>query len=214
ILLEIQKDLEAFFTLVKINFEVQLTSIDDIPVERIKTHSKEISQLLQSITQKTEYIKSERIFADYMEFGDIVENILPILKSTFSLLSSNISKLYKESHRLLKYYWGIRFIMARYTLDHTPEYCENLILFFNMPDIVFEFIQELKPGPQPIELLAEIDLALRVDKRLPLICTRTPDHIALSHLGKRLLEVHSLSGFYYYYLYDFEEEVLDTTGIN
>ena len=82
-------------------------------------------------------------------------------------------------------------------------------MFFNLPDDLFEFLETLKEAPLPVNILAEVDLKIRIQKGLPLMISRGVDEIELSDLGKKFFKVHSISEIYFYYLYDFEDEVLN-----
>lgn len=207
-LMEIQKELEEFFTLLQINCKEKIISIKAVPIDNIKNDSEKLNNLLNTISEKTKKISSEKTLTTYMECGEILRNINPLLISLISLLSSNILEFYYESHRLLKFFWAIPFLLARFELDYFPNYRENQLFFFNIPDALFNFLQELKEGPKPVEILAEMDIELRINKLLPILLSRTPDQIALSNLGEQYLKVHAISEYYYYYLYDFEDEIL------
>lgn len=146
---------------------------------------------------------------NYREFGDIIINTISLLESLQSLLTSNIPDFYRECHRLLKYYWAIRYVIARFELESIPLYFQNQIMFFNLPDALFDFLETLKEGPQPVEVLRDVDLEVRIHKGLPIMITRSPDEISLSVLGERFFNVHSISELYCFYLYEFEEDILD-----
>ena len=145
---------------------------------------------------------------NYREFGEIINSTIPLIKSLLSLQGTNISQFHRESYRLLKYFWAIRYVIARFELESIPQYITNQVIFFNLPDVLFEFLEMLKEGAQPVEILADVGLAVRIHKGLPLMISRGVDEITLSDLGKSFFKVHSISEYYFYYLYDFEEEVL------
>jgi hypothetical protein len=209
LLLAIQKDLETYFTILEINYKIQLTSINEVPAETIKSKINDLKILLETVLQKTTEVSTINFFSSYMEFGNTLKQSITHLDSLLKLLFSNISDFYLQSHYLVPLFWGVQFMIARYELEQLPDYCENHLLFFNFPDELFEFIEYLKEGPQPVEILAQMNLHLRVDKRLPLLLSRTPDHIALSPLGEKLLNAHTITNTFYYYVYDFKEAIMD-----
>ncbi len=209
-LLNLEDILKDLFTLLGIEYETQIASIKNIPNEIEPIQIKKLSQLLKLILEETRELQSKKFFMDYMEFGEIIRTSIPILNLLIDLLGSNYSQFHRECYRLLKFFWGIRFVIARFELETIPEFCQNFIGFFNLPDGLFEFIDQLKDGSYPVEILAEMDLKLRVDKRLPLLLSRTPDQISLSLLGEKLLNAHRIANYYYYYLYDFEDEVMSS----
>ncbi|MDD1779519.1 MAG: hypothetical protein LUQ65_15255 [Candidatus Helarchaeota archaeon] len=199
--------LPVFFEEVDIKYETKITSLSP-PPEHLHTKIAQIQAYLRDILSTAKKIAQEPVFTQYREFGSIIEDTLAILSSLQELISTNIAKFHHESHRLLKYYWGIRFFIVRSELEANPEYCANQVPLFNLSDALFEFMEVLQAGPQPIEILREVDLEVRLDGRLSFLLSRSPDAIDLSPLGKQLLKVHSISEFYYYYLYEFEEDVL------
>ncbi len=204
-----EKKLADYFIALDIPYEEKLKAIREPPVAELQHQSPKIQTLIHVIREKTQIINRIKIVRDYMEFGTVLDSILPLLESLALLLSSDPSKFYHESHYLLKYYWGIRFVRARFALEGTPEFCENQLFFFNMPDSLLEFVEELKAGPKPVEILGEVSIEVRIHKLLPLLIARGPDEIKLSPLAEKLLNAHTISDKYYYYLYDFEEEILD-----
>ncbi|MHA1651308.1 MAG: hypothetical protein ACTSYB_14040 [Candidatus Helarchaeota archaeon] len=206
-LIEIQKDLETCFDLIGINYKDQLETIKSSSLDTKKFRLKKIKLLLLNLSNKLKNINTS--FLTYMEFGMIVKEIIPLIETLLSFLPSNLSQLYLESHRLLKLYWGIRFVLARFALEKCPEFYKNQIQFFNLPDTLFTFIEKLKKQPLPIRILTELDSKLQHDERFPLLIDKTKNHIVLSPLGEKLLTAHTIANYYYYYLYDFEEDVLD-----
>ncbi len=205
---EIQLNLERVFTLLDIPYQEQIAKLENPPLETMHTKTAEIERILSTVLSKTQQVCSVKPFTDYMAFEKIINDAIQLLQLLISLKSSNPAEFYSRSHQLLILYWGIEYYVKKYELDQTPEFRENTLLFFNMPDYVFEFIQQLKQGPKPVEFLAEVELQLRIDKRLPILLLRTPDHISLSPLGQKFIQVHEISHIFFYYLYDFEEEVL------
>lgn len=190
-----------------IPYETKIASIPP-PPDQFLAKKDQIRLLLQDILATAKKIAQELLFTRYREFGVIIEDTLGLVPSLSELISTNSVRFHRESHRLLKYYWGIRFFLVRSDLESDPEYCANQISLFSLSDAVFEFMETLQAGPQPIEILCEVDLEVRLDRHLSFLLSRSPDHIALSPLGKKLLEVHAVSELYYYYLYEFEEDVL------
>ena len=199
--------LETLFQILEINYQTKITSLAPFQ-NHLLIKQAQISQLLDDILLVTEKIANEKTFIQYREIGTIFEEIPTLLSSLQALFPGNLAEFYRTSHRLLKFYWAIHFFLARFELESIPAYWENQVLFFNFPDALFSFLQELPAGPQPIEILREIDLEIRLDRRLSLLLSRSPDYISLSPLGEKLLEVHSISEMYYYYLYEFEEDVV------
>lgn len=199
--------LTVFFQELGIKYETKIVSLSP-PPEPLHTRTDQIRPLLCDILSTAEKIAQEPLFVHYMECGTILEDTLAILSSLQGLISTDLARFHHENHRLLKYYWAIRFFIVRSELESNPEYCANQVPLFNLPDALFEFMEVLQAGPQPIEILREVDLEVRLDERLSFLLSRSPDEIYLSPLGKQLLNVHSVSEFYYYYLYEFEEDVL------
>lgn len=210
VLLEIQTELEDLFTILQINYREKVLSIKESNEINIKNNQNEIIGKLQLLLQKTEEISSIKTLINYREFGNIINSILSSIKKMQSHLSSNLTEFHQESYRLLKYYWAIRYVIARFELELTPEFMTEQIMFFNLPDELFEFLESLKDGPKPIEILRDVDLEVRIHKGLPLLISRGTDEITLSDLGVKFFTVHSVSDLYFYYLYDFEEEVLNS----
>ena len=208
LLQEIQTNLERLFILLDIPYQEQIKKLQNPPLETLHEKTAEIGGIIPTLLAETQQICSIKPFTDYMAFEKIINDAIQLLQLLISLQSSDLPKFYLRSHKLVILYWGIEYYVAKYELDQTPEFCENTLLFFNMPDSVFEFILQLKQGPKPVEILAEVDLQLRIDKRLPLLLSRTPDHISLSPLGEKFVQVHEISHIFFYYLYDFEEDVL------
>ncbi|NVM53331.1 MAG: hypothetical protein HWN66_06470 [Candidatus Helarchaeota archaeon] len=204
-LLQMQTDLEELFSLIKINFKEKLITIDEVKTSRPKDGVEQVHQFINKVLSATEELSTINVLINYREFGDILNTTIPLFHSLLQLLSTDYPMFYRESHRLLKYYWAIRYVVARFELESIPEFIGNQIPFFNMPDMLFDFIEQLKNGPKPVEILAEVDLQVRIDKSLPLLISRGPDEIRLSVLGEKFLKVHSLSDFYCYYLYEFDE---------
>ena len=202
----IQGDLEALFSQLSIDYKIKLEAIKESIESNITQDNTEVLELLNKICEATEEISSNPTYVNYREFGEIITEALLLLKSLQSLLASNLPEFHQASYRLLKYYWAIRYVIARFELESIPEFYSNQLLFFNFPDVVFDFIEKLKEGPQPVEILAEVDLDIRLHKGLPLLLSRSPDEITLSLLGEKFFKVHSISDFYFYYLYDFGEE--------
>ncbi len=211
LLQEIQTDLEELFSLLQINYQEKVTSIKEINSAIGATQIEKTNELIKKILTNTTEIFSIKTLINYREFGDILNSTIPLIKSLLSLRGSNISQFQREGYRLLKYFWALRYVIARFELESIPQYISNQILFFNLPDVLFEFFETLKDRPQPVEILAEVDLKVRLHKGLPLMISRGVDEIALSDLGKNFFRVHSISELYFYYLYDFEEEVLNST---
>ena len=205
----IQADLEEFFPLVHIHFKEKLEALENTPTTELQNKNEQILKLLNKIHAATKEISQIKTFMNYREFGDIIINTISLLESLQSLLTSNITDFYRECHRLLKYYWAIRYVIARFELESIPLYFQNQIMFFNLPDALFDFLETLKEGPQPVEVLRDVDLEVRIHKGLPIMITRSPDEISLSVLGERFFNVHSISELYCFYLYEFEEDILD-----
>lgn len=203
--------LRSFFRELGINYETKITSLNP-PSDQLGTKIDQIRPLLHDLLSSTKNLTRESAFVHYRELDTIIENTLTLLPLLQELLPTNLAKFYRESHRLLKYYWGIRFFIVRSELESDPDYRENQIPLFSLSDAVFEFMQTLQAGPQPIEILCDVDLEVRLDRRLSFLLSRSPDHIELSALGKKLLEVHAVSEFYYYYLYEFEEDILGSSS--
>jgi len=208
VLEEIQANLEEFFLFFEINCQERVTSIENINDLNVKAKNQKGMELINKILSSTNEISSIKMLINYREFGEIINSTIPLIKSLLSLQGTNISQFHRESYRLLKYFWAIRYVIARFELESIPQYIKNQVIFFNLPDVLFEFFETLKEGPQLVEILAEVDLAVRIHKGLPLMISRGVDEITLSDLGKKLFKVHSISEYYFYYLYDFEEEVL------
>ncbi|MHA1276405.1 MAG: hypothetical protein ACTSQI_15290 [Candidatus Helarchaeota archaeon] len=209
LLIEIQEGLRHFFELQDINYQAKLDHLPHVPGERIKSNYRKITQLLRSIETKIQQICSSMPLTDYLTFEKIINKARQFIHQLLTLQSTDLAEFYKISHWFLVFYWGIEYYIKKNELDQIASFRDNSVLFFNMPDSVFEFILQLKEGPQPVEILAEVDLELRLDKRIPLLLSRTPDQIMLSPLGLKFLEVHEVAQIFFYYLYDFEEEVLD-----
>lgn len=206
-LLQLQSDFEKFFLMIDISYEtiiIEITKPDNL---KLPDRIIEIKSLLMHLNQATHEIASINLLMNYREFGSIVVDTIPLLERLIQLLPHNFPAFYQDSHPLLKYYWGIRYLIARFELESIPEYYCNQALFFNIPDNVFTFLEGLKDGPQPVTVLADVDLEVRIHKSLPLFLSRTPDEITLSPLGEKYFTVHAISEFYFYYLYDFGENL-------
>ena len=201
--------LPVFLKELGITYETKIVSLSP-PPNQLLARIDQIRLLLQDILSTAQKIAQEPLFTHYREFGDIIEDTLVLLPSLQDLISTDLTKFHPESHRLLKYYWGIRFFIARSELESDPEYRANQVPLFNLSDALFEFMETLQAGPQPIEILRDVDLEVRLDRCLSFLLSRSPDHIDLSPLGKKLLEVHAVSELYYYYLYEFEEDILSS----
>jgi len=87
LLLAIQQDLETYFTILDIDYKIQITSINTIPAKNIKLKISELKVLLDNITQKTEKISTLNLSSSYMEFGDILKQSIDYLNSLLSLLN-------------------------------------------------------------------------------------------------------------------------------
>jgi len=209
LLMEASGVLETFFQILGIKYQTKISLLPSPQCNIVLNQKNQIRRFLRDILSFTQKITKEKEFMQYREIGTILEEILTLLPSLHGLLSQNFTEFYWKSHYFLKYYWAIHFFLARYELESNPTYYENQALFFNFSDTLFAFIEKLQACQQPIDILGEIDLEVRLDRRLPLLLTRTPDYISLSPLGQLLLKVHSISEMYYYYLYDFEEDVLE-----
>ena len=209
LLKEAQLVLEKFFQMLGINYQTKITSLTSLQAN-VLSKKEQIQRLLDNLQSLTKKIVKEKVFMQYREVGTIVEETLPLIPSIQALFPDDLAEFYRTSHCLLKYYWAIRFFLARFELESNPAYWNNQVLFFNFSDALFSFLQELQAGPQPVEILSEVDLEIRLDKCLSMLLLRSPDYISLSPLGKTLLDVHSISEIYYYYLYEFEEDVLQS----
>ncbi|MHA1264037.1 MAG: hypothetical protein ACTSRS_02280 [Candidatus Helarchaeota archaeon] len=205
---EIQCELEEFFSLIQINYKEKLTSIQFPNELGIKENLKPILTLISKISHATHHFSSINTLMNYREFGEVITRLQGILQKLPNLLHSDFEKFYRMSHYLLQYYWGIRYIIARFELESFPDYLPNQIMFFNIPDVLFEFLESLRNGSRPVEVLAEIALEIRTHKTLPLLLNRGVDEISLSDLGKQFFEVYEISDFFFYYFYDFPEDVL------
>jgi hypothetical protein len=199
--------LPVFLKELGLPYETKIASIPP-PPSQLLARIDQTRLLLRDILATAKKIAQEPVFTHYREFGAIIEDTLVLLPSLQELISTDPVQFHRESHRLLKYYWGIRFFIVRSELEADPEYRANQIPLFSLSDAVFEFMETLQAGPQPIEILCDVDLEVRLDRRLSFLLSRSPDHIDLSPLGKKLLEVHAVSELYYYYLYEFEEDIL------
>jgi len=177
--------LPAFFQALGIRHEIKIVSLSQ-PPDELFTGMDQIRPLLRSILFTTKKIAQEPIFVHFMEFGAIIEDTLALLSSLLEFIPPNFAKFHRESHRLLKYYWAIQFFIVRSELESNPDYCANQVPLFNIPDALFEFLEVLQAGPQPIEILRDVDLEVRLDGRLSLLLSRSPDYIDLSPLGKKI----------------------------
>lgn len=206
---EVLVALPSFFRELGIEYETKIASLSP-PPGHLRTRTDQIHPLLHALLSTAKNLAQEPVFVHYRELDTIIEDTLALLPSLQELLPTNLVKFHQDSHRLLKYYWGIRFFIVRSELESDPEYRANQVPLFNLSDALFEFMETLHAGPQPIEILCDVDLEVRLDRSLSFLLSRSPDHIDLSPLGKKLLEVHAVSEFYYYYLYEFEEDILDS----